>query len=80
MHAAGTDILQGDPLGRMAVSRAGVVARDEMVWAAAQRAGAPLVMLLSGGYTAASTPCIAESIANLLAKFGLAGPPPQPGA
>ena len=48
--AAGTDVLEGDPLGRLAVSEEGVVRRDEMVWRfAAERVGAPIVMTLSGG-------------------------------
>lgn len=63
----------GDPLGRMAVSQAGVVARDEMVWRAALDHSAPIVQCLSGGYTQASTPCIAASISNLFAAFQLAG-------
>lgn len=61
----------GDPLGRFDVSLEGVVRRDEMVWRAAAEHGVPIVQLLSGGYTKASTPCIAESIQNLFAKFSL---------
>lgn len=47
---AGTDVLAGDPLGHCEVSPAGVVARDEAVWAAARAAGSPICMVLSGGY------------------------------
>lgn len=80
IYNAGTDVLKGDPLGRLCVTAAAVQERDEMVWRAAQRAGSPLVMMLSGGYTAASTPCIAASLANLFDKFqlgssGASGPP-----
>ena len=71
IYNAGTDILAGDPLGSLSVSAAGVVQRDELVWRAALAAGSPLVMLLSGGYTAASTPCIASSLENLFKKLGL---------
>jgi histone deacetylase 11 len=71
VYNAGTDILAGDPLGLLAVSAAGVVARDEAVFAAALEARVPIVMLPSGGYTAGSTPCIAASIGNLVGHFRL---------
>ncbi|KXZ51444.1 hypothetical protein GPECTOR_12g407 [Gonium pectorale] len=71
---AGTDVLAGDPLGRLGLSGAGVVARDEMVWRWCRDvARAPVVMLLSGGYTAESAGVISASIANLFDKFGLGG-------
>lgn len=73
VYNAGTDILEGDPLGLLAVTPEGVVARDELVWRAAAAAGAPILMLLSGGYTKKGTPCIAYSLGNLFQKFGLAG-------
>lgn len=63
----------GDPLGGLAVSQAGVVERDETVWRAALEHGVPILQLLSGGYTKASTPCIASSVENLFAKFALGG-------
>lgn len=49
----------------------GVLKRDQMVWQAAVERGVPIVQTLSGGYTRASTPCIASSIANLFQQFGL---------
>ncbi len=52
---AGTDILEGDNLGRMAVDEAAVLARDEMVWRfALEKVQAPIVMVLSGGEGASS--------------------------
>lgn len=75
IYNAGTDILDGDPLGRLCVSEAGVVERDRLVWAAAAQHKVPILMLLSGGYTRASTPVIARSIQALFEQFGLgAGP------
>lgn len=71
VYNAGTDVLQGDPLGGMALTQEGVVARDEAVFEAALKNGAPVVMLTSGGYTDASAPCIARSIENLARKFGM---------
>jgi len=49
-YNAGTDILDGDPLGRLCVSAAGVITRDEMVFQYARTNNVPIVMLLSGGY------------------------------
>ena len=63
----------GDPLGYLTVSPEGVVARDEMVWQAALDHGVPVVQLLSGGYTSASTPVIASCIKNLFDRFNLGG-------
>lgn len=74
IYNAGTDVLAGDPLGRMAVSREGIVERDELVWRyALQTAGAPLVMTLSGGYAKDSAAVITESLTNIMTKFGLNG-------
>lgn len=71
VYNAGTDILDGDPLGLLHVSQSGVVERDELVMAAALRHGVPVVMLLSGGYTRASTPCIVHSLENIHRRFGV---------
>ena len=49
VYNAGTDILEGDGLGRLAIDRAGVVARDEEVFRQCRDAGAAVVMLMSGG-------------------------------
>ncbi|KAL4424507.1 hypothetical protein ABPG77_006816 [Micractinium sp. CCAP 211/92] len=75
IYNAGTDILDGDPLGRLCVSEAGVVERDRLVWAAAAQHRVPILMLLSGGYTRASTPVIAHSIQALFEHFELADEP-----
>lgn len=55
------------------MSQEGVVRRDQMVWQAALQAGSPICMVLSGGYSPASIPCIAASIENLCSTFGLTG-------
>lgn len=76
IYNAGTDILDGDPLGRMCISPDGVVQRDERVWQfALERARAPLLMLLSGGYTRASAGVIVDSLDTVLRRFaGLPAP------
>ncbi len=72
VYNAGTDVLAGDPLGRLGLSRQGIVARDEAVWRwARDEARAPIVMLLSGGYAKDNAAVITESLANLFDKFGL---------
>ena len=48
-YNAGTDILDGDPLGRMCISPQGVITRDEVVFGEAFKRKIPIVMLLSGG-------------------------------
>ena len=63
----------GDPLGYLDVSPAGVRQRDLMVWRAALEHRVPVVQLLSGGYTQASTTCIADCIEALFKEFDLGG-------
>src|SRR3954453_22615043 len=47
---AGADPWAGDRLGRLALTKAGLAARDAMVLDAAERAGAPVCVALAGGY------------------------------
>jgi len=67
VYNAGTDILRGDPLGRMDISPEGVVKRDEIVFRACRRGNrqVPIVMLTSGGYQLTSAQVIADSILSL---------------
>ncbi len=50
MLQAGVDPHQDDRLGRLALSDAGLAARDRQVARACRRAGVPLVVTLGGGY------------------------------
>ncbi|KAG6557203.1 hypothetical protein Mapa_001130 [Marchantia paleacea] len=71
VYNAGTDILEGDPLGRLCVSPAGVTSRDEKVFKFAKDAfknPVPIVMVTSGGYMMSSARVIADSIKNLVRK------------
>lgn len=68
LYNAGTDILNGDPLGRLKVDPDGVIKRDEKVFAFAQQKKVPIVMLTSGGYMKSSAWVIANSIINLSNK------------
>ncbi|MDX2061569.1 MAG: histone deacetylase [Bacteroidia bacterium] len=49
-YIAGSDVLAGDRLGRLAVSPEGMAERDRCVFAAIRQRGIPLVLLLGGGY------------------------------
>uniref|UniRef100_A0A2P2MIQ0 Histone deacetylase 2 n=1 Tax=Rhizophora mucronata TaxID=61149 RepID=A0A2P2MIQ0_RHIMU len=70
IYNAGTDILDGDPLGRLKINPDGVINRDEKVFMFARERNVPLIMLTSGGYMKSSARVIADSIANL-SKNGL---------
>ena len=71
IYNAGTDILAGDPLGGMNVSEAGVIQRDQLVFAKALKERVPVVMVLSGGYQKTNAAIIARSIKNLFSTFDL---------
>lgn len=60
IYNAGTDVLAGDPVGRLAVSADGVVARDAMVLDTLSGQGIPTVIVVSGGYTSKSHELIAQ--------------------
>jgi len=63
---AGTDPLDGDPLGAMGVSEEHMIERDQIVFEQAKRRRIPTVYLTSGGYTSASAGLIGRSIKNIL--------------
>nr|GLL17178.1 histone deacetylase 2 [Ipomoea trifida] len=68
VYNAGTDILDGDPLGRLKISPEGIAARDEKVFRFGRERNIPLLMLTSGGYMKSSARVIADSIINLSRK------------
>ncbi|KAF4352850.1 hypothetical protein F8388_014405 [Cannabis sativa] len=68
IYNAGTDILDGDPLGRLKISPDGISSRDEKVFRFARERNIPIVMLTSGGYMKSSARVIADSITNLSTK------------
>ncbi|XP_053889887.1 histone deacetylase 11 isoform X1 [Malaclemys terrapin pileata] len=65
IYNAGTDILDGDPLGGLAISPQGIVKRDEVVFRAARSHRIPILMVTSGGYQKRTARIIADSILNL---------------
>ena len=60
IYNAGTDVLAGDPVGRLAMSEEGVKVRDAMVLDTLGRQGIPVVIVTSGGYSAKSYELIAQ--------------------
>lgn len=48
---AGVDALKGDSFGRLALSRQGLLARNNLVYGTALEAGVPMVITMGGGYT-----------------------------
>ncbi|XP_068939872.1 histone deacetylase 11 [Petaurus breviceps papuanus] len=65
LYNAGTDILEGDPLGGLSVSAEGIIKRDELVFRAARNHNIPIFMVTSGGYQKHTARIIADSILNL---------------
>ncbi|XP_023693252.1 histone deacetylase 11 [Paramormyrops kingsleyae] len=87
VYNAGTDILDGDPLGGLSISPQGIIKRDEIVFRVARQQGIPILMVTSGGYQRKTARIIADSILNLhwmgLLGSGAtneAGPSTAPGA
>jgi acetoin utilization deacetylase AcuC-like enzyme len=51
LYQSGVDVLATDQLGRLALSHAGVYARDKLVLSLAKSAGAPIMCCMGGGYS-----------------------------
>jgi histone deacetylase 11 len=66
IYNAGTDPYEEDALGRMQVSEAALILRDQCVFEAAFDRKVPIAMLLSGGYSRHSGLIVGRSIHNLL--------------
>lgn len=50
IYLAGADPFSGDRIGRLAVSKEGLAARDRMVLARCRKAGLPVAITMAGGY------------------------------
>ena len=66
IYNAGTDIYEKDPLGQMAISEAGIIKRDQMVFETAFNNDIPILMVLSGGYSPESGFIIGKSLCNII--------------
>lgn len=77
IYNAGSDIFEKDPLGRMSVTKDGIIERDSFMFSQAIANQKPILMVLSGGYSAESADIVGISIENILKKFNLVGARPQ---
>jgi histone deacetylase 11 len=68
IYNAGTDVVQGDPLGGLALSAAAVLERDLYVINEFRRRSMPVMMVTSGGYTHESWRLIAASAERILSR------------
>ncbi len=68
IYNAGTDIMENDPLGRLSITREGIIQRDFFVFSQCRERKVPILMLTSGGYQRSNADVIADSIANLFSK------------
>ena len=50
IYLAGADPYAGDTLGRLALTKAGLAARDRLVFDQCRRAGLPVAVVMGGGY------------------------------
>jgi acetoin utilization deacetylase AcuC-like enzyme len=71
-YLAGADPYEQDLLGGLALTQAGLLERDRLVFAAARRAGVPVAVTLAGGYAARTTDTVtihANTVAAAAAVF-----------
>jgi histone deacetylase 11 len=66
VYNAGTDVVEGDPLGDLALTPAEVLERDIFVVDEFRNRGFPLVIVISGGYTSTSWQLIAATAEQLI--------------
>jgi histone deacetylase 11 len=69
IYNAGTDILAGDLLSHLTLSREVIIQRDYYVFGLAIKHKIPINMLLSGGYQMDNAVIISESIENIYKHF-----------
>jgi acetoin utilization deacetylase AcuC-like enzyme len=50
IYLAGADPFEGDRLGRLSLTKAGLLARDRMVFELCRSAGVPVAVVMAGGY------------------------------
>jgi histone deacetylase 11 len=78
IYNAGTDIFENDPLGKMKISKAGIIERDFFVFSQAQHHHVPLLMVLSGGYSTESADIVGTSIEHIIKTLKLVDVTQQP--
>ncbi|MEO6237472.1 MAG: histone deacetylase, partial [Vicinamibacterales bacterium] len=71
LYLAGADPFEDDRLGGLALTKAGLVARDRLVFAAARAAGVPVATVLAGGYARSVEDTVDIHVATILALQAL---------
>jgi acetoin utilization deacetylase AcuC-like enzyme len=66
-YLAGADPFEGDRLGRLALTRAGLAGRDRLVRSSLLKAGIPVCVTLAGGYARRIEDTVAINLATLRA-------------
>ena len=66
-YLAGADPFEGDRLGRLALTRAGLASRDQLVRSSLLRAGIPVCVTLAGGYAERIEDTVEINLATLRA-------------
>lgn len=66
VYNAGTDVVAGDPLGKLNISATTIRERDLFVVGELRKRGIPTVMVLSGGYSKQSFKLVANSVIGLI--------------
>jgi histone deacetylase 11 len=70
IYNAGTDVFEGDTLGAMKLGVADVLERDLYVIDQLRARNIPVLMLLSGGYSHESHRLVANTVVELLRRYG----------
>ncbi|MFM8772627.1 MAG: histone deacetylase, partial [Actinomycetota bacterium] len=77
LYIAGADPYEGDRLGRLALTKTGLAARDEMVLDACWNDGLPVAIVCGGGYCADLESIVDIHAATRVAAAARAGAPPN---
>ncbi|GMR12061.1 MAG: histone deacetylase [Gemmatimonadota bacterium] len=78
-YVAGADPFEGDRLGRLAVTKAGLKRRDELVYGRCAGAGVPVAVVMSGGYSQLVSDTVDIHFASVAGASGLAAVGPGVG-
>jgi acetoin utilization deacetylase AcuC-like enzyme len=79
-YLAGADPYEGDSLGRLALSKAGLAARDRLVLARCRAAGLPVAVLMAGGYGRQVADTVEIHLATVRTAVEMAPGWPRPAA
>ncbi|MEZ4382489.1 MAG: histone deacetylase [Nannocystaceae bacterium] len=74
IYLAGADPFAGDSLGRLGLSKAGLAARDRLVFSRCAAAGIPVVVAMAGGYAESIDDIVDIHLATVAIAAQFAGP------